>query len=438
MTHSGEGTVPVWPLATKDDTRMPGIFEGTRTMSPQRLAELRSALAAFADSPVVTLEAHPMPKEFDRSVGIPLDAMSPLAKHLSELVTRTALSASTPADVAGSGELLYRMVVPAKVAAQVGKGLVRPMVAKGVAGGIRGPLVDASGVVAQASFVPVPAEAATAGAVSGAAGTAGAAAAGAGALTVAAPLVLMAVAVGVSAYADHQRQRAIENITRLLEKLHSDNLDRERADLNGCQDAIDKATSILLDRGKIGASLGLDSAVNVIDTAIALARDRLARWRTAVDRLPEGPVPLDRVTSEFRGIEGRGGEFRAHLELAALAIALKRRVVVLQAVEHGQGDETNPFEQFVKSLQQDNARVDKLEGDIAAVLTQISGLRLRAPERLRETLLPRGNVDALLRASYRLRDLADDVRSGGHVTDVVIEIVKNGDGSILVLPATAI
>src|SRR4051812_24015805 len=96
---------------------------------------MRSALAAFADSPVVTLEAHPMPTKLDRGRGISLDALSPLAQELSWLVTQSAKTSPAVANVAPSGKILYRMVVPAKLAAQVGKGLVKPMVAKGVPGG---------------------------------------------------------------------------------------------------------------------------------------------------------------------------------------------------------------------------------------------------------------------------------------------------------------
>jgi hypothetical protein len=96
-------------------------------------------------------------------------------------------------------------------------------------------------------------------------------------MTVAAPLVLMAVAVGASAYADHDRQKAVENITELLEKLHDDKLEAERSELDGCRDAIDKATALLLDRGKVGASLGLDSAVHAISTATQNAERRVKK-----------------------------------------------------------------------------------------------------------------------------------------------------------------
>ena len=92
MPDNGKTPVPVWTLTTTGSARVPAVLHQAETMTPQRLSELRSALAAFADSPVVTLEAHPMPKQLDRTAGIPLDAVSPLAKHLSDLVARTAQS----------------------------------------------------------------------------------------------------------------------------------------------------------------------------------------------------------------------------------------------------------------------------------------------------------------------------------------------------------
>ncbi len=178
------------------------------TSQPERLSELRSALVAFASAPLVTLEAHPLPTKRDRSRGLPLDAMSPLAQELSRLVTNSS-KVPAVAQVAQSSEVLYRMHVPAKVATQFGKGLVKPMAAKTVDGGIYGDLVAGTGknvIRAKAAFVPV--EAAAAGGAKGTAVGAAAGTAAAGtALTVAAPLVLMAVAVGASAYADRERQK---------------------------------------------------------------------------------------------------------------------------------------------------------------------------------------------------------------------------------------
>ncbi|CAI4175182.1 MULTISPECIES: hypothetical protein [Streptomyces] len=425
--------VPVWTLAT-GDVQVPAVA-GDGPMTAERLGELRGVLAALADEPIATLEAHPLPDKLDRSRGLPLDAMSPLAQHLSQLVTQTARNSSSAATATAAGENLYRMVVPAKVAAQFGQGIVRPMAAKGVICGFRSPLVGPTGrIVAHATYAPV-GKAAAAGAAGGAGATAGVAAAGSAALTVAAPLVLMAVAVGVSAHADQKRQQAIEHITELLEQLHEDKLDDEHSALDGCRGAIDKATAILLDQGKLGVSLGLDSAVYAIDTALGKAGRRLARWQSALDNLPDGKtVEIGTLTESFPGVDDHGGTFRAHLELAALAIALMRRVIILQAVEHAQSDPGNPFENFTRALKRDQQRLDELESGIAAVLLRLSALELARPSGLRPVFTP-GEVDRLMRATHRINRLGDGVTVNSPATDVTIEIARNRDGSVVVFPA---
>ncbi|MEV4662758.1 hypothetical protein AB0J85_12490 [Micromonospora echinofusca] len=437
MTADNKAPVPVWTLAT-GAASVPDVL-GDEGMTPARLAELRTALAALADSPIATLEAHPMSTRRDRDGGIPLHAASPLAQQLSHLVTQTAKSAPPTLNVAATGDVLYRMVVPAKVAAQVGKGLVKPMAAKASAGAIRGALVNSTGgIVAMPKFVPVAGRAAVAGAATGSATTAGVAAASAGALTVAAPLVLMAVAVGISAYADQQRQRAIERITDLLEQLHEDNLENERSELDGCRDAIDKATSILLDQGRIGLSLGLDSSSYAISTAIERAKRRLLKWQNALAALPDGPVEIAPLTNSFPGINEEGGAFRAHLELARLAIALKRRVLVLQAVEHAQLAGTdNTFKSFIEALRNDERRVDELESGINSVLLRLSTLELKRSGGFRSIMLTQGEVDDLLKTVYRLRALGDAVAVQTHQADVSIEIERSSDGSLVVFPAVA-
>jgi hypothetical protein len=118
-THND--VVPAWTLATHD---VPAIA-GDKSMTPERLSELRTVLAALADAPIATLEAHPLPEKLDRR-GIHLDSASPLASHLSQLISVT--SKNPPgAGVSTSGEAPYRIVVPAKAAAQVGSGLLKPM-----------------------------------------------------------------------------------------------------------------------------------------------------------------------------------------------------------------------------------------------------------------------------------------------------------------------
>ncbi|MFE2696324.1 hypothetical protein [Streptomyces mirabilis] len=433
MAEDRKAIVPVWTLAT-GGVQAPALTGG-EAMTAERLAELRGVLAVMADAPIATLEAHPLPDNLDRSRGIPLDAASPLAQHLSQFITQSTRSSLTAARATATGENLYVMVVPAKVAAQCGQGIIRSMAAKGVAGGVRGPLVNSMGrIVGGATFVPV-GKAAAAGAVGGAGATAGVAAAGSAALTVAAPLVLMAVAVGVSAHADNKRQQAIEHITELLEQLHEQKLEEEHSALDGCRDAIDKATAILLDQGKLGVSLGLDSAVHAINTALGAADRRLARWQTALEKLPDDkPVEIGTLTKSFPGVDEHGGTFRAHLELAALAIALKRRVVVLQAVEHAQGDPDNLFENFSRALKRDQQRLDELESSIAGVLVRLSALELARPDGLMPVFTA-GEVDRLMRAAHRIRKLGDGAMVNSCTTDVAIEIARNKDGSVVVFPA---
>ncbi|MGC9379957.1 hypothetical protein [Streptomyces sp. MH13] len=434
MIDYRKATVPVWTLATRE-VEVPAVI-GDGPMTAERLTELRGVLAALADQPIATLEAHPLPGKLDRSRGIPLDAASPLAQHLSQLITESARASATAARATASGEILCRVVVPAKVAAEFGQGLVRWMVPKGSTGEFYGDLVRTTTgqIAAKASIVPVSGVAA-AGTVGGAGATAGAAAAGGTVLTVAAPLVLMAVAVGVSAHADRKRQQAIAHITDLLEQLQADKLDDEHSALNGCRPAIDKATAILLDQGKLGVSLGLDSAVHTIDTALSKADIRLARWRSALDKLPAGePVEIGTLTESFPGVDDQGGLFRTHVELAELAMALKRRVNVLQAVERAQSDPDNLFENFTRALRADEQRLDELESGIASVLVRLSTLELARPNSKRP-LLTTGEVDRLLRAAYQLRRLGDGVALNGRPTDVAIEIARDRDGSVVVFPA---
>ncbi|MDX2849246.1 hypothetical protein PV342_12405 [Streptomyces sp. PA03-3a] len=434
MTDDREAIVPVWTLAT-GDVRVPALA-ADGPMTGERLAELRGVLAALADKPIATLEVHPLPGKLDRSRGIPLDAASPLAQHLSQLITQSAKSSSAAATATAAGEGLYRMVVPAKVAAQFGQGIVFSMPSKAAAGGIHSALMNSTGIAANATFVPV-GKAAAAGAVGGAGATAGVAAAGSAALTVAAPLVLMAVAVGVSAHADHQRQQAIARITELLEQLQDQKLDDERSELDGCRDAIDKATAILLDQGKLGVSLGLDSAVHAIGKALAAADRRLTKWKHTLDELPnDKAVEIDTLTKAFPGVDDDGGTFHTHLQLAALAIALKRRVIVLQAVDHAQSDPGNLFENFTRALKADQQRLDELESSIAGILERLSTLELTRTNSFRPVLTT-GEVDRLMRTASRIRKLGDSVLVPSRTTDVAIEIARDKDGSVVVFPALA-
>jgi len=121
------------------------------------------------------------------------------------------------------------------------------------------------------------------------------------------------------------------------------------------------------------------------------------------------------------------------LELARLAIALKRRVLVLQAVEHAQleGDD-NPFAAFVANLREDEKRVQTLDADIASVLRRLSTLELKRHGGVRSPVFTAGEVDGLLRAAYRLRAFGDELDLAPVRGDVAIEIERARDGSLVV------
>lgn len=433
MEHDLETTIPVLPLAT-EDAKIPQLMEDGPITS-ERLSDLRGVLAAMADQPVATLEIRPRQAGVTRRDGIRLGAASPLAQQLTQLITNSTKKSTAVATATNSGENLYRLVVPAKVAREFGAGAVKPMLSTTVPGGIQGALVRSGKISAQASFIPVGTAAGTGIAGSTAAGTSIATGGAATVLTVAAPLVLMAVAVGVSANAEIQRERAIQRITDLVENLGVENLSQERSELKACTGTIDKATSILLDRGKIGESLGLGTAVHTINVALSKAEDRLRSWQEAMSRLPEsGHVELSQLCA-FDGIAEERGPFRAYLELAMLAITLKRRVVVLQAVEHAQGEEGNVFRRFARELKSDQEWIDSLEGEINQLLYRLSSLQLRRKSGLRSPLFTGGEVDRLMDQAERIRSLSEIAQPGDGTRDVSIDIARRSDGSVVVLPA---
>jgi hypothetical protein len=171
------------------------------------------------------------------------------------------------------------------------------------------------------------------------------------------------------------------------------------------------------------------SPVHAISKALAAADRRLQRWNDALAKIADNkPVELGTLTRAFPGIDERGGEFRAHLQLAALAIALKRRVIILQAVEHAQMDSGNPFENFVRALKADQHRLDKLESGIASVLVRVSALELTRPHRLQDLVITSDEADRLLRASHRIHELGNGVEVNNRVSDVAIEIARSKDG----------
>jgi hypothetical protein len=127
------------------------------------------------------------------------------------------------------------------------------------------------------------------------------------------------------------------------------------------------------------------------------------------------------------------------MELARLTIALKRRVLILQAVEHAQmADGSNPFTNFVGALQEDEKRVNDLENGLIAILARLSSLELKRRTGIRHAVFTPAEVDNLLRSAYRLRGLGADLLGGSSNADVAIDIERSHDGSLVVYPAVAV
>jgi len=420
MCDRYEGPVPVLTLATGEVGNVPTVQDGP--MTAERLMDLRGVLAVMAEHPIATLEIRPMSERASRDKGILLSPVSPLAKHLSQLISETSRKSTAVAKAAGTGETLYRMVVPSKFAAQFGTGAVKSMSSKAVDGGVYSALTGPGGIKGAATFVPV-------------AATSTATAAAGTAIAVAAPLVLMAVAVSVSANAEARQKRAIENITELLKEIGEEKLQDERRMLNACRTAVKDATAILLDKGTIGHSLGLDSAVHDIEKSLTNTEDRLREWKEAITKFPENRRMELKQLKAFPGIADQGGKFRTHLEIAALAVALKRRVIVLQAVEHAQLSEGNMFENFSHELRVNQERVDKLEWEINRVLGELARVEIKRQSGLRAPVFKTGEVDKLLNQAYRVRSIGERIELPGKAADVTIDIARHRDGSLVVLPA---
>ncbi|WP_032388534.1 hypothetical protein [Rhodococcoides fascians] len=411
MVENGN-VVPVWTLATKDAPVPPIPEEGSMTAT--RLAELRTALAALVDAPLATLEAHPLPEAADLSGGSELGSSSPLASLLSELIDETSVGGSA---LRTAGGVLFRLIVPAKVAAQVGTGLgtstASPIGAPSVLDGV-------AGAVGKSNFIPV------AGKLAGGGGV--------GALTVAAPLVFMAIAAGLNALAERDRRGTDE----LIEEYKQDALRAGRAHFNACIAVLDTAANVLLDEGRVGASLGLDAAAFQINVGLAQARGRIEAWERSVKSFTKGRAEVPQLQKEFRGIGEADGEFYAQLEFAKLSFELSKRLGVLQAVEHAQLDSANSFENFTRALARNNKAVDALQGRLSVLLQGLSDLEVDRSHGVRDFVFKSGEVDTILQTSRRVRGLGNEIVTSDLRSDVAIEVARKADGSLVVMPAVSL
>jgi hypothetical protein len=303
---------------------------------------------------------------------------------------------------------------------------------KAAVGGIHGDFLGKAGIVGKARFFPV--AAAEGGGIGLAAAGGGAAVGLGGAAIAAAPFVIAALAAASAIYAEEQRHRALERIEESLKELHQNNLDQEMADINDAMPALAKATSLLVDEGRLGAALGIDAAAHAIDTAIALAEHRTKHWLQDVSRLSQRAT-VGQIEKSFPGVKDGDGRFVAELRMAGLAIAAKRRLMVLQAVEHAQINQGLSLKRFLAEIEREATALNELESSLIDLLTRLSELPIRTGGGVFDRLhLSADDADELLKWPERLRDLrrreAPRVNSSGHVE---IGIVLGADGGARIL-----
>ena len=101
-------------------------------------------------------------------------------------------------------------------------------------------------------------------------------------------------------------------------------------------------------------------------------------------------------------------------------------------------DSDNPFQNFIGTLAADSKRIDQLDISLNEVLLALSRVKLTSSRRVMNMMVTSGEVNSVLNASYRIRDIGDDVESSSDASDVVIDIVRNADGGLHVLPARAL
>lgn len=252
-------------------------------------------------------------------------------------------------------------------------------------------------------------------------------------MVAAAPFVVLAIAAAGAIYTEEQRRRALERIESSLKELLQNDLDQEMAAINGAMPALAKATSLLVDEGRLGTSLGIDSAAYAIDTAIERAKSRTQRWLQDVSLLSQ-KATVDQIEKAFPGVKNGDGRFVAELRMAGLAIAAKRRSMVLQAVEHAQLNQAMSLRRFLAEIEREAMALDELEASLIDLLTRLSELPIRVGSGIRGRILLSSDADELLKWPERLRDLrrseAPRVSYSGHME---IGIVIGADGRARIL-----
>ena len=71
------------------------------------------------------------------------------------------------------------------------------------------------------------------------------------------------------------------------------------------------------------------------------------------------------------------------------------------------------------------------------MLRTLGTIRLDRSHGIRDFVFTAGDVDHLLRTSYRLRELGEGADVSSRQPDIAIEMARSTDGSVVVFPALA-
>jgi hypothetical protein len=413
------------PDATPPPLTLPEVLD------EDGLRRARNLLEAYYDTKLVSIEAHVAPALDDADTGHLLAATSPLARELQNLIASSG--AKMPTAMQNSTEVLYRMIVPARLAAGFASGglSVTGSAAEGFLSGVR----NASHIAGHVRYVPVVGGAAAAGfGAEGAAAAAGASGMAA-AVTAAAPLVLAAVAVGAAVWAEKQQRESRQRIEGHLEELQRYNLMTELNELNSTLVSVDQCTALLLDEGTIGHTAGIDGATQNIHKAVSNFESRLRTWRSRLDGYG-GKVRPSQLKKDFKGSSEEAGEFVTQLRLGALALALERRLLPIQAVEAAQKEPLRPLVRFSASLRQREAHLQEIEKATRKLLIDVSHLEMQPDDGLTDQLLTRSEAKGLLRWSGRLHRLAETESPApvASAAPVELRVLRAPNGGLRVLP----
>jgi hypothetical protein len=273
------------------------------------------------------------PAENLKSWGPALKSGSSLAQQLMAVTERAGATLSS------SGATLFRLELPT--------GQTLQNLVPAIGGGFRGLTRTAEGgskIAGQARLFPV-------------GGTA------AGARLALGPLLgLMALSVGCEMLARYEQDRKLEAIKRSVKGIERHLQQELTAKLTTAEEALEAATSAMLDQITVPRSVGLDSAITGLHDVKHQALGWLEHWERGVEGLPQSKtgVPWDQVKSVVDVGIGGYETFPSQVLLLYRALTVDSRAHVIGAAEAALANPGQPLDNFEAETRQ---RLDENSND---------------------------------------------------------------------------